>query len=123
MGQTVQDKGPGAPAVFEPLFPRAHKRALGVAVGLTAGLTLFAVTALHVAFPIEGLPIGLLSQYFYGYDVTWPGALVGAFWGFATGFVGGWLLGFVHNFTIGVWLLVIRARRDIAQTRNFLDHI
>jgi hypothetical protein len=33
------------------------------------------------------------------------------------------MLCFVHNFTIGLWLLVVRARRDIAQTRNFLDHI
>ncbi len=111
------------PAAFEPLFPRAHKRALGVAVGLTAGLAIFAVTALHVALQLKGLPIYLLSQYFYGYDVTWTGAWVGLFWGFVTGFVAGWLLGFVHNFTVGIWLLVIRARRDIAQTRNFLDHI
>lgn len=116
---------PAAPtqAAPDPLFPRAHKRALGVAVGLTAGLAIFGLTALHVALPIEGLPIGLLGQYFYGYDVTWPGALIGLFWGFATGFVAGWLLGFVHNFTIGVWLLLIRARRDLLQTRNFLDHI
>ena len=110
-------------AVFEPLFPRAHKRALGVAVGATAALLIFVITALHVVLRIEGLPIGLLSQYFYGYEVTWRGAWVGLCWGFATGFVAGWLLGFVHNFTVGMWLLVVRARRDLHQTRNFLDHI
>ena len=111
------------PDAFEPLFPRAHKRALGMAVGLTAGVAVCLVTVLHVALPIEGLPIALLGQYFYGYEVSWRGAVVGLAWGFITGFVAGWLLGFVHNFTIGIWLLVIRARRDIAQTRNFLDHI
>jgi hypothetical protein len=114
---------PPRDAAFEPLFPRAHKRALGVAVGLTVGLAVFAVTALHVALHIEGLPIALLGQYFYGYEVTWRGACVGLFWGLATGFIAGWLLGFVHNFTVGMWLLVVRARRDLAQTGNFLDHI
>jgi hypothetical protein len=110
-------------AAFEPLFPRAHKRALGVAVGSTAALVVFAVTVFHVVLRVQGLPIELLSQYFYGYEVSWRGAWVGLCWGFATGFVAGWLLGFVHNFTVGMWLLVVRARRDLHQTRNFLDHI
>lgn len=108
---------------FEPLFPRAHKRALGVAVGLTAGVGVLVVTALHVVVRPEGLPIHLLNQYFYGYSVTWQGALIGLTWGFGVGFTAGWLLGFIHNFTVGIWLLVVRARRDLNQTRNFLDHI
>ncbi|MGH9387563.1 MAG: hypothetical protein ACRD2N_25160, partial [Vicinamibacterales bacterium] len=58
-------------APFEPLFARAHKRALGVAVGLTAGMGIFLLTAVHVALGVDGLDIGLLSQYFYGYQVTW----------------------------------------------------
>ncbi len=120
----MAEAGSSQPDVaFNPLFPRAHKRALGVAVGLTAALLVFGVTVFHVALRIEGLPIGLLSQYFYGYAVSWRGAWVGLCWGFATGFVAGWLLGFVHNFTVGIWLLVVRARRDLHQTRNFLDHI
>jgi hypothetical protein len=48
---------------------------------------------------------------------------VGLAWGFAVGFVGGWLLGFVHNFTVGMWLFVIRTKQDLRQTKNFLDHI
>jgi hypothetical protein len=114
---------PPPEASFEPLFPRAHKRALGVAVGLTAGLAVFVVTAAHVMLSIEGLPLALLAQYFYGYRVSWQGAWIGGCWGFAVGFIAGWLLGFVHNFTVGIWLLVVRARRDLNQTRNFLDHI
>ena len=106
-----------------PIFPRAHKSALGVAFGLTAGIAIFVITALHVVLPIDGLPIGLLSQYFYGYSVTWTGAWIGFGWGLATGFIAGWLLGFVHNFTVGIWLLFVRARRDLDQTSNFLDHI
>jgi hypothetical protein len=110
-------------------FQRAHKSALGFAFGLIAAMILFAITAIHVlAFTPEerltqGLPLYLIAQYFAGYTVTWEGALIGAAWGFAVGFIAGWLLGFVHNFTIGVWLLFIRAKRDLRQTRHFLDQI
>ena len=108
---------------FEPQFARAHKRALGAAVGLTVGFAIFALTAVHVIFNIEGLEIGLLSQYFYGYTVSWPGAFVGLVWGFVTGFIAGWMLGFVHNFTVGFWVFLVRTRNDLKRTSNFLDHI
>jgi hypothetical protein len=105
------------------LLQRAHKSALGFAFGLIGGGLLFAVTAFHVALKVEGLPLYLLSQFFHGYEVSWKGAFIGLAWGFAVGFVGGWLLGFVHNFTVGIWMLIVRTRRDLGQTRNFLDHI
>lgn len=111
-------------------FHRAHKSALGLAFGIIAGGGLFLLTAIHLLLQLDmdgqdrpGLPLGLLGQYFQGYDVTWPGAFIGLAWGFAVGFVGGWLLGFVHNFTVGMWLFIIRTRQDLRQTRNFLDHI
>jgi len=106
-----------------PQFQRAHKSALGFAFGLLVGGGLFILTAVHVLLQIEGLPLGLLNQYFTGYTVSWAGAFIGLLWGFAVGFIGGWLLGFVHNFTLGIWLLIIRAKRDLTQTSNFLDHI
>ena len=107
------------------LFPRAHKSALGLAFGLICGFGLFAITALHVASGLRrgGLPLYLLDRFFHGYEVTWPGAFIGLAWGFAVGFIGGWLLGFVHNFTVGMWLFVIRTKQDLRQTKNFLDHI
>ena len=105
------------------LFHRAHKSALGFAFGLIAGGAIFLVTALHVAMKLDGVPLHLLGQYFSGYAVTWPGAFIGLAWGLAVGFIGGWLLGFVHNFTVGMSLFVIRTKQDLKQTRNFLDHI
>jgi len=105
------------------LLQRAHKSALGFAFGLIGGLLLFGVTALHVALKIDGLPLYLLSQFFHGYEVSWTGAFIGLAWGFGVGFVGGWLLGFVHNFTVGIWMLIVRTKRDLGENRNFLDHI
>jgi len=110
-------------STFVPKFPRAHKQALGVAVGLTAASMIILLTVFQTLLTPQGLPLELLNQYFYGYNVSWRGALIGGAWGFATGFIGGWLLAFVHNFTIGAWLLLVRARHDLRRTQDFLDHI
>lgn len=50
------------PSSFEPQFARAHKRALGVAVGLTAGVAIFVLTILHIVMEVDGLQIGLLNR-------------------------------------------------------------
>ena len=105
-------------------FAPMHKRALGMAVGLTAAVALFAVTAFHViARPDGALSIELLSQYFYGYNVSWTGAFIGAWWVFVVGFVGAWFTAFLRNFAVAVWLMVVRMRANLDETRDFLDHI
>jgi hypothetical protein len=104
-------------------FAPVHKRALGVAVGLTVALVVFVVTAFHIiANPID-VPIDLMGQYFYGYDTTWRGALIGVWWGFVSGFAAGWFLAFLRNFSVATWIFVVRAKASLAQTRDFLDHI
>jgi hypothetical protein len=108
------------PLAFAPL----HKRALGVAVGCVAGLAFFAVTAFHVVIqPASAPPIRLLAEYFYGYEVSWWGAVVGLFWGFFTGFVAGWFVAFVRNLVTATKVFIFRAKGELAQTKDFLDHI
>lgn len=102
---------------------RVHKAALGFAVGTMTGGGLFLLTATHVALAVEGPNLALLNQYFAGYTVSWPGAVIGLAWAFAVGFVAGWLLGFVHNFTMSFWVFLVRTRNDLSRTRNFLDHL
>jgi hypothetical protein len=105
-------------------FAPVHKRALGVAVGLTAALVVFGVTAFHVIGNPERAPqIGLLSQYFFGYEVTWRGAFIGAFWGFVAGFVAGWFVAFVRNLVTAIFVFMVRAKAELKQTADFLDHI
>lgn len=110
--------------ILQTAFARLHKRALGIATGLTVGLALFLVTSFHVvARPQNGPPIELLSQYFYGYEVSWQGAIVGFWWGFFVGFVAGWFLAFARNLALASWIFVVRTKAELAQTRDFLDHI
>jgi|RhiMetdeSRZDD1v2_1073273.scaffolds.fasta_scaffold3032333_1 hypothetical protein len=109
--------------VLERAFAPLHKRALGVAVGATVAMVVFAVTVFHIiARPID-IPIDLVSQYFYGYDTTWRGALIGVWWGFISGFVAGWFLAFLRNFMVATWIFVVRTKASLAQTQDFLDHI
>lgn len=111
---------PSLALAFAPL----HKRALGTAIGLACALVLFLVTALYlIRQPSPGFDLWLLNQYFYGYTVTWPGAVVGAAWGFLVGFVVGWFTAFVRNLVLAVSIFAARTRAEMTATRDFLDHI
>lgn len=105
-------------------FAPLHKRAFGVALGLAFGLIVFLLTAIVVLQPGAPAPdIGLLAQYFTGYEVSWRGAVVGALWAGVAGFTAGWFLAMCRNLAIGILLFVVRSRSDMEQTRDFLDHI
>jgi hypothetical protein len=112
------------PASLALAFAPVHKLALGIAVGLVTGALLFAVTAFHVAMQPGGeLELGLLAQYFYGFDVSWRGAFVALGWGFVTGFVGGWFVAFVRNLIVTIIVFTLRTKAELEQTSDFLDHI
>lgn len=105
-------------------FLPLHKRAFGTATGTAAALIVFAATTMAV---LRGTPeaqyLGLLSEYFTGYTVSWSGAFIGAAWGGFTGFMMGWFLAFSRNVFIAVLLAWIRTKAELVQTRDFLDHI
>jgi hypothetical protein len=122
----AHDRAPQDPvqAALTRAFAPMHKLALGVAVGLTSAVGLFALTAFHIILPSpQAANIALLSQYFYGYQIDWLGAFIGAWWGFVAGFVAGWFFAFVRNFATATWLLFVRVRAELFETRDFLDHI
>ena len=123
----MNQKPPATPDLPPPLrlaFAPLHKRAMGMATGVAAGISLFAITIVEVLrAPSHPSPLRLLGEYFAGYSVTLRGAFIGLLWAFATGFVMGWFVAFTRNFVVAASIFWIRARAQLNATRDFLDHI
>jgi hypothetical protein len=114
---------PGDP--LAPVVLPLHKRAFGTAFAVAGALVVFLATAIYVVRnpPEPRIDLGLLSQYFAGYTVSWTGALIGAAWAGFAGFILGWFFAFSRNFVMAVMLVFVRARAELVQTRDFLDQI
>lgn len=113
---------PEAPLALA-FFP-AHKFAMGVAVGTAAAICCFLLTAIPLIFGRpDGLVLELLANYFAGYRFNWSGAFIGAAWAGFTGFMMGWFFAFLRNALLAFRLVVLTARAELAQTRDFMDHI
>lgn len=110
--------------VIQQAFAPMYKRAFGVAVGLTAAIVLFAATAFNILLgSSRSMDLELLSQYFYGYQVDWLGAFIGAGWAGVVGFVGGFFFAFVRNVVLAAWLFTKRTKAELMAARDILDHI
>jgi len=78
-----------------------------------------AVLLLKGGQPI-GPTLGILSQYFIGYTVTWRGSLVGLVYGFVVGFCLGWLVAILRNLFVFLYLENIRFRSAMSATSDFI---
>ncbi len=117
-------RGDPLPEELALAFAPLRKFNFGVAIGVVCGGLVLAVTLFHVILKPDHAPnLGLLSQYFAGYSVSWHGALIGMGWGFGVGFITGWFVAFCRNFTIATSIFITRTRAELAATRDFLDHI
>jgi hypothetical protein len=83
---------------------RLHTAVLAFACAVIGGAVVFAMTVWLVikGGPQVGAHLQLLSQYFYGYAVTWKGSFVGFLYGAVTGGVVGWVIGAVYNGVAGL---------------------
>ena len=119
------EASPGSPlADVRRAFAPIDKTAFCVALGVITGTTLCLITAFHlIARPEPAPPIHLLGQYFYGYSVTWTGALVGWLWGACAGFIAGWFVAFARNLVVAISIFTMRTKAELAQTSDFLDHL
>lgn len=78
---------------------RANEQGWGIALGLLAGVGLFAATVVLVVRggPNPGAHLGLLSIYFPGYSVTWLGAFIGFVYAFVGGYAAGRTMATIYN--------------------------
>jgi protoporphyrinogen oxidase len=112
-------------AAITRVFRKLDRVALGVATGLTAGIALFLATLILVlkgGQPV-GPRLGLLAQYFPGYTVTGPGAVVGLLWGFLAGYVAGWTFALLRNTLLFLTMAVAHRREERRLLRRFLEYL
>ena len=104
---------------------RLDKTALGVAVGVLGALVIGGATLFLIAKggARVGPTLALLGQYFIGYTVTLRGSLVGAGYGFCTGFLLGWITAAMRNAIIGVYVRAVMFRATLATTQTFMDDL
>ena len=78
---------------------RLNEKLMGIVLGTVMGIGLFLATNVLVlkGGPNVGAHLGLLSQFFPGYSVTFLGSLMGFFWAFVVGFIIGAVFGAVYN--------------------------
>ena len=72
----------------------------GISLALVLAFLLFAATNILVFKGGEdvGQHLGILSQYFYGYSVTFVGSLIGAAWAALLGYVVARMICGIYNF-------------------------
>lgn len=76
-----------------------NHRVLSLALGIVTGVGLFVATNWLVlkGGNTVGPHLGLLSQYFYGYRVSFAGSFVGLVYGFLVGYFAGWIISKIYN--------------------------
>ncbi len=106
------------------VFLKLDRLALGLSLGVTSGVLLFLGTLILVlrGGEVVGPTLGLLNQYFPGYSVTASGSMVGLGYGFLSGFVVGWLLAFLRNATVFLYLALTERRAERQVLRRLLDY-
>jgi hypothetical protein len=98
-------------------FARLQASALGTSLGAVTAAALFLATAVlrvRSMFDPPDAPLGphlaLLANYFPGYTVSWPGAFVGAAYGFACGWATGVVVAFLLNLSHFLYIRILERK-------------
>ena len=78
---------------------RLNGQVVGIVLGIISALIIFVATNWLVlkGGEVVGPHLGLLGNFFIGYDVTFTGSLIGAIYGFIIGYLSGLFVGWVYN--------------------------
>jgi hypothetical protein len=96
-----------SPAIEEKSILRSIARlragVMAIVVGTLSGTALLVATVWLLIRGGEnvGQHLGLLSNFFPGYSVSWTGSVVGFLWGALAGAAVGWLTAWVYNRVAG----------------------
>ncbi len=128
-GEGVRDRLTPSPAggsldgLLQEAFPDYDEVALGGAFGITATAVLALATALLLWGPNDGFVpmLSLLGHYLFGYQVSWPGLLVGMVEAGLAGFVLGWIVARLVNLFTAMLLRDLERRLATLTTLEAVD--
>jgi hypothetical protein len=128
-GEGVRDRLTPRPAaggldvLMREAFAEYDEVALGGAFGITAAAVLAVATTLLLWRPADGLVpmLSLLGEYLFGYEVSWPGLLVGMVEVSLGGFALGWMVARLINRFTAMLLRDLERRLATLTTLEVID--
>ena len=107
-------------ALLTQAFARYDPVALGAGVSTAAASVLFAATAVLLLRGDEplGPTLSLLGHYLLGYEVSWAGALLGAFEAGVLGFALGWVMAKSMNTLVSWYETGLRRRLQLVEVMD-----
>jgi hypothetical protein len=83
---------------------RLNAMVQGIVTGIVAGVGIFIATNWLVlkGGDVVGPHLGLLANFFIGYQVSFFGSLIGFVYGFLTGFITGYVVARIYNWIVGL---------------------
>jgi len=76
---------------------RLDVKAFALACGILWGAAIFLATLWLMAFGFEGQLMSQLDHFYFGFSLSFLGAVIGGVWGFLDGAIGGALLAWLYN--------------------------
>lgn len=100
--QPAMERADQGDAMLARAVLRLNANILGLAFGLIAGLSIFLVTNFLIlkGGAVVGPHLGLLRNFFPFYSVTFPGSIVGFFWGLVSGYLAGFVIASLYNLVV-----------------------
>jgi protoporphyrinogen oxidase len=109
--------------LLQEAFPHYDEVALGGAFGITATAVLAVATTLLLWGPNDGFVpmLSLLGHYLFGYEVSWPGLLLGMVEASLAGFMLGWIVARLINLFTAMLLRDLERRLATLTTLEAVD--
>lgn len=120
---TPSTAGSGLDGLLREAFSHYDEVALGGAFGITAMAVLTLSTALLLRGPNHSFVpmLSLLGNYLFGYEVSWPGLLVGMVEAGLAGFVLGWSVARLINLFTAILLRDLERRLAMLTVLDAVD--
>jgi len=76
---------------------RLNTKAFALSCGILWGLAVLLATVWIIVFGFDGTVMINLDHFYFGYNISYLGAVIGGIWGFVDGLIGGAIFAWLYN--------------------------